>query len=116
MPKEAKVRAPREAPPVYWVAAEALAYISPRTGKWVKRKQREIIDDLPATSTINGRVGPNWTIKDRLVLAYDGPLTPGHILPRVDAEALYGGPLPGVPTPDAPEPPAEPAAPTEAKD
>jgi len=90
--------------------AESLIYISPKTGKWVKRRQREIIDDLPAlsnypaTATARAHTGPNWVIGAGLVQPYTGAQTAGHVVPRADAEAQYGGPLPGVPVPDEPEP------------
>lgn len=81
--------------PVYWVTTGALVYPSTRTGQWVERRQRTIIDDLPAVSTINGKPGPNWVIAARLVLPYTGDHAVGEQIPRAEAEAAYGGPLPG---------------------
>src|SRR5215204_5677640 len=85
MPKAVKPDEPPAAPPVYWVAAESLIYISPKTGKWVKRRQREIIDDLPALSnypasgTARAHSGPNWVIGAGLVQPYTGAQTAGHV-------------------------------------
>jgi hypothetical protein len=78
MPKEAK-------PPRYWLAHPGpLSYISTRTGKRRQATAREIIDDLPAQSVINGKSGPNWTITEGVVVPYSGALPTGHKLPLAD--------------------------------
>ena len=80
--KEAKTP---KAPPRWWLAHSGdMHYISTKTGAYRTAHSREILDDLPAQSVIDGKSGPNWVITEGIVQPYTGERETGQLLPLAE--------------------------------